>query len=178
MSGFRQIALVIAVAITAATAGYGLHQWKSPSTTPARATPTQLSSLQLPDTNGAPQSLSQWSGNVLVINFWATWCAPCREETPALVRLSEKFAGKGVQFLGISIDSADKVREFAAEYSVTYPLFLGSADTMELTTPFGNKAQALPFTVVLDRSGDARLTKLGKVDESVLDETLTKLSRR
>lgn len=178
MTKTGHIALIAAVAMAAAAAGYGLQRTQSATPITAPATAAELNKLKLPDANGTVQDFSQWSGKVLVINFWATWCAPCREEIPAFVRLSDKFSQKGVQFVGISIDSADKVTEFAREYSVSYPLLLGTPDTLQQTVAFGNKAQALPFTVVLDTSGDARLVKLGKVAESVLDETLTKLVGR
>ena len=75
----------------------------------------------MPDVEGREQALGQWQGKVLVVNFWATWCAPCREEMPEFVRAQAELGGKGLQFVGIAVDQADKVRQFAQEIGINYP---------------------------------------------------------
>ena len=84
-------------------------------------------------------------GRVLVVNFWATWCAPCREEIPGFVRLQERYGPRGLQFVGIAFDQPDKVAEFGREFRVNYPLLLGGLDTMELLRDAGNRAGVLPY---------------------------------
>src|SRR5581483_1569563 len=71
-----------------------------------------LMALSLPDVSGTPQSLAQWRGKVVVVNFWATWCAPCREEMPEFVKAQQEYGARGLQFVGIAVDDADKVSKF------------------------------------------------------------------
>ena len=109
--------------------------------------------MTLPDAGGKPQPMAQWKGKVLVVNFWATWCAPCREEMPEFVRAQSEFGDKGLQFVGIAADSADKVTQFAQEIHLNYPALIGGFGSIELSRTLGNSVMALPFTVVIDRSG-------------------------
>jgi thiol-disulfide isomerase/thioredoxin len=82
---------------------------------------------------------------VLVVNFWATWCPPCKEEMPEFSRLNTKYAPNGVQFVGISLDSADKVAAFKEETEISYPLLIGNLETLDLSSDLGNRAKALPL---------------------------------
>ena len=127
-----------------------------------------LLAIALPDTDGKEQPLGQWKGKVLVVNFWATWCAPCREEMPEFVRIQAEMAPKGLQFVGIAVDQADKVKQFAAEIKLNYPALIGGYGAMELSKTLGNNLMALPFTVILDRSGRVVHTQLGPLREERL----------
>lgn len=130
---------------------------------------------QFIDMEGRPQLLSQWRGRVLVVNFWATWCAPCREEIPGFVRLQEKYRDRGLQFVGIAIDQRDKVQAFAREFGMNYPVLLGGIDSVEMSRQAGNRVGALPFTVILDRNGQIVGRELGGLKESRLDEMIKPL---
>lgn len=125
--------------------------------------------------DGTPQNLSAYRGRVLIVNYWATWCAPCREEIPLFVRLQQEYAAKSVQFVGIAIDQADKVRAFADEFKINYPLLIGGMDALELSRQAGNKAGVLPFTVVLDRAGRIDVTLVGGISEARMREVLRPL---
>jgi thiol-disulfide isomerase/thioredoxin len=127
-----------------------------------------LLAVSLPDATGREQPLAQWKGKVLVVNFWATWCAPCREEMPEFVRVQREFADKGVQFVGIAADSADKVSQFAQEVALNYPALIGGYGALDLSRTLGNNLMALPFTVVVDRSGRIVHTQLGPLREAKL----------
>jgi len=131
--------------------------------------------LPLQDLEGKSQPLTRWRGKILVVNFWATWCEPCRVEVPALVRVQDKYVANGVQIVGISIDSASKVKEFAKEFKVQYPLVIGSLDAIEITRKLGNKQAALPYTVILDANGLIKARHLGGIAEEQLDETIRPL---
>lgn len=135
-----------------------------------------LFAAPMPDLTGNSVMLANWRGKVLVVNFWATWCVPCREEIPDFVRLQEEFGGRGVQFVGIAADQADKVRTFAGELQINYPLLIGNYAALDLAKRVGNKVSALPFTVVLDRKGRLVHRQLGilKVDKlrSIFNELL------
>jgi thiol-disulfide isomerase/thioredoxin len=134
-----------------------------------------LLAITLPDTSGREQALGQWRGRVLVVNFWATWCAPCREEMPLFVRAQREMGAKGLQFVGIAVDDAAKVRAFADEIGLNYPALVGGYGAMELSKTLGNSIMALPFTVVVDRTGAVALTHLGPIKEAQLDAILRQL---
>jgi thiol-disulfide isomerase/thioredoxin len=131
--------------------------------------------LVLPDVDGREQPLSQWRGKVLVVNFWATWCAPCREEMPHFIAAQAKNGDKGLQFVGIAVDQVDKVREFAADIRLNYPALIGGLGAIELSKQLGNELAALPFTIVLDRSGSVVHTQLGPLKAALLDTLLDRL---
>ena len=103
-----------------------------------------LLGVSLPDPDGKEQALAQWKGKVMVVNFWATWCAPCREEMPMFVRVQRELGPKGVQFVGIAVDSPDKARKFADELKLNYPTLIGGYGAMELSKTLGNSVMALP----------------------------------
>jgi thiol-disulfide isomerase/thioredoxin len=165
---------VCAVAAFAAWGGYALRQTtRSDTSPPVRA----LFALNLPNPDGAPQALAQWRGKVLVVNFWATWCEPCREEIPGLDRIRKKYIGKSVEIVGIAVDSASKVREYAKTMKISYPLLVGGLESIELARSLGNNAGGLPYTVVLDSNAAVALSHLGLIREHELDQTLAKLAR-
>ncbi|MDR2164836.1 MAG: TlpA family protein disulfide reductase [Zoogloeaceae bacterium] len=132
----------------------------------------------LPDSQGKPASLATWRGQMLVVNFWATWCVPCREELPAFSRVQAKFQGLGVQFVGIALDSADKVRQFSRKYPVVFPLLIDAQqDLMTLMADLGNPFMGLPFTLLIDRQGRIVARKPGRLPERELLQWMAPLSR-
>ena len=131
-----------------------------------------LLTLVLPDLQGREQPLAQWRGKVLIVNFWATWCAPCREEMPHFVEIQKRDGPKGLQFVGIAVDQADKVRGFAQEIGLNYPALIGGFGAIELSKALGNDLSALPFTVVIDRRGNVVHTQLGLLRPDKLDDLL------
>jgi len=121
----------------------------------------------MPDVKGTPTALNQWKGHPLVLNFWATWCAPCVEEMPELSALQKELQGKNIQILGIGVDNPANISAFADKYHIGYPLYVAGMDGAELSRQLGNQAGGLPFTVLVDASGKAKKTYLGrlKMDE-------------
>lgn len=142
-----------------------------PPSLPAAAS-AGLFASSLPDSAGKLQAIAQWRGQLLVVNFWASWCAPCREEMPAFSRLQTKYAASGVQFVGIAIDNERNVADFARKLPVSYPLLVAGAQAGELTRQLGNTSLALPYTAIVDRSGQVRYTRLGRLGEAELDAVL------
>lgn len=166
-------------ALIAAAAGYRLGVLGKSAETAVTAAPSlPILELVLSDLKGQPQSLGQWRGKLLVVNYWATWCHPCREEMPGFSRLQDKYGDKGVQFVGISIDDAAKIIEFQKTTPVSYPLLIGDIGTMENSAKLGNTRQALPFTAVFDREGRLSATKLGRFAEADLERHLLELISR
>lgn len=134
-----------------------------------------LLALSLPDVAGKEQSIGQWRGKVVVVNFWATWCAPCREEMPEFVRAQTEFGSRGLQFVGIAVDQADKVDQFAKDLGLNYPTLIGGYGAVELSRTLGNRLAALPFTIIVDRQGQVVHTQLGPLKSSQLRSIVSKL---
>lgn len=181
-ASFRFALLAIIASTIAAAAAYHFRNTGTPPQPPPEITPTtdaavRLLALALPDLDGKTQSLAQWKSRVLVVNYWATWCAPCKEEMPEFSRLSDKYAGKSVQFVGISIDTPEKIRVFLNDHPVSYPLLVGTLDSLDLASDLGNRIKALPFTVVLRGDGRIEKTKLGKFDSADLENAIEIASR-
>ncbi|MCF8198305.1 MAG: TlpA family protein disulfide reductase [Sulfuritalea sp.] len=152
---------------------------ETPRATPAVVNPEiSIYELELDNLEGKRVSLGQWRGQVLVVNYWATWCHPCREEMPGFSRLQEKYQDKSVQFVGISIDTVAKIMEFQKTTPVVYPLLIGDMNAMESSAKFGNSRLALPFTAVFDKQGKLFSTKLGRLTESDLEKQLEELISR
>lgn len=142
---------------------------------PAQASAVErLLAQTLPDAHGVPHPLSKWRGQPMIVNFWATWCAPCVDEMPELSALQAEIAPRGIQLLGIGIDSADNIAKFAAKYKISYPLFAAGVSAIELARAFGNQAGGLPYTVLIGRDGQVKKTYLGrlKIDQLRADLSL------
>ena len=163
-------------AIAAVALAAGLHFGRERTTTaPQPAATAALAGLALPDPQGNEQRLDQWRGKVVVVNFWATWCAPCREEMPEFMKAQTEHGPKGLQFVGIAVDQADKVAQFAKEIGLNYPTLVGGFGAMELSKTLGNSLMALPFTVVLDRKGAVAHTQLGVLKPDKLESIVRQL---
>ena len=171
--------LFAAVAITAAMGGAAYHLWSRSGGAAAAAgsgaVVEQVYAARLADLKGGVQTLGQWQGQVLVVNFWATWCAPCREEIPGFVRMQERYGPRGLQFVGIAIDQPDKVAEFSREFHINYPLLMGGLETMELMRQAGNRAGVLPYTLVIARDGKLVSREPGGLKESRLERIIQPL---
>jgi thiol-disulfide isomerase/thioredoxin len=135
----------------------------------------ELLATPLPDLSGRPRRLAEWQGKVVLCNFWATWCAPCRKEIPMLVSLRNEYASQGFEVVGIAVDNAAKVREFSSKYSISYPILIAEASGLDLIRTLGNTAGALPFTVMLDRNGAIHSRKLGILHKDKIEPQIKAL---
>jgi thiol-disulfide isomerase/thioredoxin len=141
----------------------------------ARSGVAELLASRFTDLAGNPRRLVDWQGKALVCNFWATWCAPCREEMPLLEAAHRRYGPKGLQIVGVAVDSADNVRKFAGLVPVGYPLVLGGAGAIDLMRGLGNTSGGLPFTVFLDRHGRLAESRLGPLSAADLDAKVQRL---
>ncbi|WP_413438233.1 TlpA family protein disulfide reductase [Sulfuriferula sp. GW1] len=127
------------------------------------------------DLAGIRQPLSQWRGKVLVVNFWATWCPPCRTEIPEFIKLQTKYGAQGLQFVGIAIDETAKVQAFSDQMGMNYPVLVGDLDAVALSQATGNRLGGLPYTLILDRTGKVVATELGGLSTAKLEAILKPL---
>lgn len=129
-------------------------------------TPELLPEFTLTDREGESRSIHSWPGKALVINFWATWCGPCRREIPLLKRIQDEYEAENFQVVGIAVDFRDDVLEYAEEIGIDYPLLIGEQDGLEAIAKFGISAAGFPFTVFTDTQSRIVLTHLGEIDEA------------
>jgi len=129
----------------------------------------------LKDLNGNEVTLDDFEGKVLFVNFWATWCPPCREEIPGFVETYAVYHEKGMEILGISLDrqGADVVKKFAEKYEVNYPIALGTQQLVQDYQP----GQYIPTTIIIDREGKIRHRHVGYMDKTVLEKYFLELSQ-
>jgi thiol-disulfide isomerase/thioredoxin len=163
-----------AAAVLALPAGWYFGAVRRDAESVTRASAASLLALSLPDAAGNEQPLAQWRGKLLIVNFWATWCEPCREEMPEFVRAQREFGAKGLQFVGIAVDDADKVRRFTGEIALNYPALIGGYGAMELSKTLGNRYMALPFTVIVGRDGAIVHTQLGPLKSDQMRKIIGK----
>jgi thiol-disulfide isomerase/thioredoxin len=175
MASRTTIIAVIIAGTLALGAGFYFGTGRDDVDAGARPSAETLLALTLPDLAGEQESLAQWKGKLLIVNFWATWCVPCREEMPEFVRAQREFGGKGLQFVGIAVDEADKVRQFAGDIGLNYPALIGGYGAMELSRTLGNRLMALPFTVIVARDGTIIHTQLGPLKADQLRLMIEKL---
>ena len=173
--------LVIVVGVIAALAGAQFGRWSHDPASPPQSVPTtsgaveQLLDMPLMSLAQKTQKLSVWKDKILVVNFWATWCPPCREEMPEFSLAQDKYGPDGVQFVGIAIDNLPNVVEFTSKIQISYPLLIAQADMAGFTARLGNQAQALPFTIIIGRDGKLKSSHLGQLSKEDLAKQLAPL---
>ena len=129
---------------------------------PAHKIPEVLPDLTLPGLDGTPHRLTDWKGHALLVNFWATWCEPCRREIPLLRSLRRERSADGLEVIGIAIDYSDAAEKYAREARIDYPVLLGEQGGYEAAAAFGMEP-VLPFSVFADRTGRVVTLKVGEL---------------
>jgi thiol-disulfide isomerase/thioredoxin len=136
---------------------------------PPGAIPDTLPNIPFEDREGVERRLSGWKGHPLLVNFWAPWCEPCREEIPLLERLSRERAHDGLEVIGVAVDSRAAVLDYARHAAIRYPLLIGQQPGLDAVRALGMEA-VFPFSVFVDARGRIVTLKLGKLeaDEAAL----------
>ena len=182
------LAAVVAVAAVAGAGAYFFFDRASLDTPPAAGAPeaaagqtaplvATLPHFTLADRDGQPRSLHDWPGKALIVNFWATWCAPCRREIPLLQQLQRDHGDEGFQVIGIAVDFRDKVLAYADEMQIDYPLLIGEQDGLDAAAAFGVPTVGFPFTVFSDRHGRVVTTHFGELTAAEADLILDAVDR-
>jgi len=130
---------------------------------PTSVVPDRLPQFSLQDRAGKTTSITSFDGKSLIINFWATWCAPCRSEIPLLETLHAEWSDRGVSVVGVAVDHRDKVLEFADRFKIDYPLLMGEQDALDAAASLGVTSPVFPFTVFTDRRGEVVALFIGEL---------------
>ena len=172
MSARSLFAAIGALAIAAGSVLWWGARNRVPATAPAAIAPAALYAAGFRDTAQRSQALGQFQGRLLVLNFWATWCGPCREEMPAFNRLHERWQQRGVAFVGISAEPAEKVAPFGRQLGIGYPLWIGGDEVGELSRRLGNRLGVLPHTAIIGPAGEILESRVGPYSEADLERRL------
>ena len=152
----RNALLLTVVALVSASGGVLLYEFlqsgRAGEAAVTRQATLELHAIPLTDLESRQTVFNDWSGDLLVVNFWAPWCAPCRREIPSLIELQHEYETRGVRILGIAFDNEPQVRRFADEYAINYPLFLAANRSAMYNAALGNPSGSLPFTAILNRN--------------------------
>ncbi len=159
MKASRKTALVYsAVALISMAAGVFTAQWLEGSENTQGQVARQVGvpeirpDFSLSSLEGGKRSLSEWDGKIILLNFWATWCPPCRKEMPDFIELREQLKGKPFEVIGVAIDRAEPVQDFVDGIGVEYPILLAELEGLTIMREYGNQLTTLPYTVVIDRN--------------------------
>jgi thiol-disulfide isomerase/thioredoxin len=150
----------------------------APSPTPAAMPaeqPVQLEivthpSFTLPDIDGTDRQFSEWAGKNRIVNFWATWCAPCRREIPLLKTFQDEHSGNGFQVIGIAVDFMDAVASYAEAAEFNYPILVGEQEAMAIAETSGVEFVGLPFTMFVASDGALLSAYIGELHQYHFDE--------
>ncbi len=162
---------IIIVAVLSLGVGLTARFMMSPSAQLSTATVA----FDFPDVSGKARDSKEWQGKIQVINFWATWCSPCRTEIPEFIALQEKLASQNVQFIGIAVDDKAAVIEYLKTININYPVLMGGDASMFLAKQWGNTIGALPFTIVVDKQGKIVHQQMGEFSSEDLLKVLQPL---
>ena len=164
--------LAVAFGTGAAALGFMAHQlWRAT----AAAVPDTTTEFTLPDLTGKSRSLADYRGKTVLLNFWATWCPPCRREIPGFVRLQQRYGDRGLQIVGISVDNPEAVARYWQEMRINYPLLLADDSVYGLMTAYGNAQGGLPYSVLIGPDGRIAATRIGAYEEQELEALLLPL---
>ncbi len=131
----------------------------------------------LPDLDGTERAFAEWDGNVRLLNFWATWCAPCRREIPLLKEFQAQHGAAGFQILGVAVDYPEEVARYAEQAAFNYPVLIGQQEAMAVAEGSGIEFQAMPFTMFVTREGEYVGAYMGELHQSHLDDIVSIFTR-
>lgn len=134
-------------------------------------------SFALPDVSGAERNFSEWDGKNRIVNFWATWCAPCRREIPLLKAFQDQQGNNGFQVIGIAVDFPEAVANYAEAAQFNYPVLVGEQDAMAIAESSGVEFVGLPFTMFIASDGELLSAYIGELHQSHLDEIVEIMTR-
>ncbi len=180
----RNLVIILILSLAAIGGGYLLYQntqmqLVTPAPTTSKHGNTMISQqrpdFSLPDMEGVQRHISEWDGKVLLINFWASWCPPCRREIPAFIELQDKYGTRGFQIIGIAIDTHQNIQDYMDTMGVNYPVLIGELESIEIAKRYGNRFGALPYSLLVDRQGKITFIQRGELLHEVAEAQIKPL---
>jgi thiol-disulfide isomerase/thioredoxin len=144
---------ILALALVAGAAGFGAQKWLQGSDEHEQLAEQAPSTIVFKDLEGRPRHLTEWPGKLILVNFWASWCAPCLKEMPLLVEAQQEFGSHGLQIIGPALDSLEDAAQQAKLLGVNYPIMAGDVDVIAAMDALGDELGALPFSVLVAPDG-------------------------
>ncbi len=174
----RLLVIFVLVVISGGLGMFTSHYFPwNPSAPPRPSSLNQSSDFSLLDTSGQMRHSNEWHGKVLLLNFWAPWCPPCRKEIPGFISLYKSYREQGLMIVGVALDEPEEVRHFVSNLHIDYPNLIGNDAGSDLADRFGNNSGSLPYTVIFDRGGKLVYRHLGELSvadaEAVIRPLLT-----
>ncbi len=164
--------------IAIATAGYLLQIYLQPAAPPPTGTLAESKlDFTLADLQGQPRQLSEWRGQALLVNFWATWCAPCRREIPLLKQTQARQAENHLQIIGVAVDFREQVEIYAKDAEFNYPILIGQEDAMAAAEASGIEFVGMPFTLVVSPDGSMIKAHIGEIREEHIEQIVSVVAR-
>jgi len=175
---FPHLAITL-VAILAGAAGFWFATRSEPALPPppviVAVVPEVRPVFTLPDVDGKLRSSTEFEGQAVIFNFWATWCAPCRREIPLLNQLQAEYGSRGLQVVGIAVDTAENVAAYQKELELEYPSLHGELEAVEVGRRFGLDLYGLPISVFTDRQGRIVGSHIGELTREDADAFIAKM---
>ncbi len=163
----------MAGALLALGAGFELERYLRPNS-PSKSL-GQMTEFALPDLKGKTHNIKEWNGSLILLNFWATWCPPCREEIPLLITLQQRYGARGLQVIGIAIDRIEAVSQYRQSMGIGYPILLGGYGAGDILAQYGNSKGVLPYNVIITSQGKVISQKFGAYTSSELEPLIQSL---
>lgn len=168
-------ALLIALAFCLALSLAFILRYVAEQNAASKPSGAALYAAKLPDIYGKIQDLEQYRGKVVIVNFWATWCPPCREEMPELVALQQAYQDKNVVVLGVALDEPAQVAQYLKSTSVNYPIVASDVAGSLLSEQLGNDKGVLPYTVMINKDGNIVNAHFGRITQAMIEAVITPL---
>ena len=180
--------IIYGLAVTAVAVALGVGIFKNwPSSNGPRdvagvsdSTPSPMISqvrpeFTMPDIHGTPRNIKEWDGKVLAVNFWATWCGPCKQEITDFNILQKQYAEKGFQFVGVALDDLEAVQAFLKRRPIDYPVLIGEDQAMTVATHYGDDEGVVPYTAFINRQGKIAFVQFGAMSQDLARQVIESL---
>jgi len=171
--------------VISAAAGFGLQrtimsteQQNLPPVMPEQGSSvvgTARPEFAMKDIENEMRNIKEWDGSVVLVNFWATWCPPCKKEIPGFMELQQEYKDKGFQIIGIAIDDEGAVKDYVDTMGMNYPIMAAELEAMDLSRRYGNRINALPFSAFIGRDGKIAFISTGEISKKETEEIINKL---
>lgn len=185
----RNILIFLTAIVVAGSAGFALQRYLSTDSEHSSDPADRFKSIDasnpaigqtrpefaMLDLEGNMRNIKDWDGQVVLLNFWATWCPPCLEEIPDFIEVQEQMQDKGLQIIGIAVDNEEDVRQFVDDMGMNYPVMAGEYEAIELSQKYGNSIGGLPFSAIIDKNGKITHTITGELSKNRLISILKQL---